>query len=500
MSLHAQLSPEAQEKLNDQRRNSTISSLIITLLLMSLVVVTLLIITLALPSKDIPSIITYQANSIQEETVKTRKVTISSQRKPSAPSAPSTRVIATNTSSPVAIPVPEFNVETPSLEFGDGDSFGQGWQNTSMGSGAPGFANIPAAMKKRCSKADRLQRLASNGGNEACEDAGVSALRWLKNTQNPDGSWTDQKKVSMTALAILAYMGHCDTTSSPEFGDTILNGLNFLINVGLKNNGRLASDLRDKHWCYSHSIASYALAESYTLCVSVFHETIPDLDKVVQLAGQFIIDNQHESGGWDYSYDKTGARGGDSSIVAWHMQALKALKHTDFPFKNINGCARDGLDYIEKLQNEEGLIAYRNKKKINGNGTCLTSAGALCYQMWGKSSHEVAKQACRHVYKHIKFDWDTEYSDLYGHYYAAQAMMNSGGSYWEKYNSIFRDEVLANQGPDGSFNSLPVKAQGSAGGIYQKDNPLGIHYRTCLVTLMLEVYYRFLPATGQKTQ
>ena len=47
-----------------------------------------------------------------------------------------------------------------------------------------------------------------------------------------------------------------------------------------------------------------------------------------------------------------------------------------------------------------------------------------------------------------------------------------------------RDEVLKNQKPDGTWN-------GGAG------HGAGQFYHTALCTLMLEVYYRFLPGTGQ---
>ena len=67
---------------------------------------------------------------------------------------------------------------------------------------------------------------------------------------------------------------------------------------------------------------------------------MPNLFEVTQKAGQFIIDNQHsKSGGWDYSYDTYGPRGGDLSISAWHIQALKACYHTGLEFKGLNRAA-----------------------------------------------------------------------------------------------------------------------------------------------------------------
>jgi hypothetical protein len=92
-----------------------------------------------------------------------------------------------------------------------------------------------------------------------------------------------------------------------------------------------------------------------------------------------------------------------------------------------------------------------------------------------------------------RFDYNGECCDLYGHYYESQAMMQLGGEDWKKYNSLFRDQLLANQNPDGSWKVPGGGAKPRAvAPIYQSDAV----YRTCLATLMLEVYYRFLSTGG----
>jgi hypothetical protein len=70
-------------------------------------------------------------------------------------------------------------------------------------------------------------------------------------------------------------------------------------------------------------------------------------------------------------------------------------------------------------------------------------------------------------------------------------MMQMGGEYWEKYNLMFRDQVLKGQNPDGSWREPGGGKKIRAVGGF--DNPI---YRTALCTLMLEVYYRFLSTDG----
>lgn len=55
--------------------------------------------------------------------------------KPSSPGSSMARVIAANTPSPTSVPVPSVMVAEPSLDFGVGDDFGDGWGAESLGGG-----------------------------------------------------------------------------------------------------------------------------------------------------------------------------------------------------------------------------------------------------------------------------------------------------------------------------------------------------------------------------
>ncbi|MFK7910770.1 MAG: vWA domain-containing protein [Akkermansiaceae bacterium] len=127
MSLHAQLSPEARDKLRKQQRNSTISSIIISLLSILLVGVILLYWFLPTIENITPDIVSYQAGAEEKNKHEKKKISRSVDRKPSAPSSAMAKVIAANTTSTVSIPVPEDNDPMPSVDLGNGDDFGDGW-------------------------------------------------------------------------------------------------------------------------------------------------------------------------------------------------------------------------------------------------------------------------------------------------------------------------------------------------------------------------------------
>jgi hypothetical protein len=259
----------------------------------------------------------------------------------------------------------------------------------------------------------------------------------------------------------------------------------------MKNKGKLGTDFKDNHWCYEHAIAVYAIAEAYTLCQKSFGENIPNLPEAVQASAQFLINSQNGNGGWAYSYAEEGGHT-DLSIVAWQLQALKAAKHTGLELKNLTRSVSAGLEYTTGLRTPEGTFGYSGPS-MKGDGVTLGAAGALCFQMWDKSSSKEARGACKFIDENSKFGWNTPDSDLYGHYYAAQCMINFGGDPWKRYNEKFRDQVLNNQLPDGSFKPAGF-------GVFKGNSVFGKHYRACLSILMLEVYYRFLPATGAKTK
>ena len=488
MSLHAHLTPEAAERLRTQKRNSTLASLLISILTVVLVGLLLAFLALKAINLEQPDIVTYKASSVDDESLEVKEINPSVQRKPSAPSSAMAKVIAANTTSPTAIPVPDVDVPLPSSDFGDGDDFGAGWGTGGDGGGG-GFGNIPAEMRKRCSASDRLQRLAENGGNEACEDAVLKALRWLQKNQHKNGSFGSGKPVAMTGLALLAYLGHCETPLSEEFGDTVTKAMVYLVDNNMKQNGKSASDLADKHWPYEHSIAMYALSEAYTFCKQLkIEHVVPQMGEAVEAGTNWIINNQTRRGGWDYSYNSDG-RPGDSSIVAWHLQALKAANATGVRFPKIKGAIADGLGFLDLCQNDNGGFGYGVNRKPVGSAKghfTLTGAGALCFQQHKGSSNSKARKGIKYIEKNAKFSFADKDANLYEHYYNSQAMINHGGSAWKNYNDLVRDELLKNQKKDGSWPN-------PGGGPGNHGDPI---YVVSMATLMLEVYYRFLPGTG----
>lgn len=137
MSLHAQLSSEAQARLDAMKRNATISSIVVAFLTLLLIGLLLAFFFINPIFRDTPVIVTYTPNVVQEEVQEIKKMSTSVKQKPSAPSSASARVITSATVSNLAIPVPDVEVAEPTLDFGSGDDFGAGW-SSGDGSGMGG--------------------------------------------------------------------------------------------------------------------------------------------------------------------------------------------------------------------------------------------------------------------------------------------------------------------------------------------------------------------------
>jgi len=486
MSLHAELSPEVLERLHKQRRNSTISSIAIAVLTVALIALIMGIFLLPAIVQEAPTIITYQANLNDDSDPEQKKVQNTIQRKPTPPASSLAKVIVANTASPTSVQVPNVDVTNPSLDFGAMD-LGSNWGGGAGVGG--GFGNVPASMKKRCSLEDRMSRLLETGGTPACEDAVVKGLDYLQRTQNPDGSWENSNKSAMTGLALLCYLGHCETPLSPKYGETVLNAITFLVNLGMQNDGRLIQKggESNRQWVYEHGIATYALAEAATFCQQG-NIDVPNLQEITRKAGQFIIDHQNPAtGGWAYGYQTSGGHE-DLSVVAWQMQALKACEHSGLDFKGMRSCINKAVSYVKQRHGSSGGFSYRGRADGNSKYWNLTGAGMLSLQLWAQGSSSEVRSGAKYLRENSGFRYNEggHFSDLYCHYYECQAMMNRGGADWTFYNENFRDELLAAQAEDGSFKR-PANALHQTG---------RVHYATCLSILMLEVYYRFLPGTG----
>ncbi|PNC17092.1 hypothetical protein CXU22_10670 [Akkermansia muciniphila] len=506
MSLHIESTEDALAELKRQRVKNLAAAVSVSVLgaaMMSLLLYLVNIITF-LPEP--PATIVYP-EVVEKGTEEPEKPElVQKAQRPSSPAMEQqVRIIATDATLDTAIRIPDTEMDEPSESLLSGIDIGTDFGFDDREGPGPSGPN-PEILSKRCGLDNRMKRITENGGTPQCEEAVVKSLKWLQKQQNKDGSWGDgpqNYKCAMTGLALLSYLAHCETPLSEDFGDTVLKGISFLVDRGMQSPViSLVPQMNEVS--YDHAIATYALCEAYTLCKQMDASTIANLERVAVKAVDQIMKGQNSNGGWAYHYSTRPGAHTDLSVTGWNIQALKAAEHGGI--KPTRGKIRTALNraamYCRKTSLSNGLFSYQE----NGNEPrpSLVGVGVLSLQMCGSGSDGTARRGLDWMLKNTSqpFNWKAgnTTSNLYQHYYGVQAAMNCGGDVWKAYNRAFRDAVLKAQSPDGSF--IP-NGFGGPGGVVQTSQNRHANdriYRQCLATLMLEVYYRFLPGTGEGTR
>ena len=349
----------------------------------------------------------------------------------------------------------------------------------------------------------------ANYGDAQTEGAVLKALRWLKKTQKPNGSWTPSP-ISNTGLAILAYLAHGETPAdSKEFGKTVEKALQFLIeSITMNKDGEPTFKGTDGNE-YATLIATYALCEAYGMTRN------PNTKIVAMQTLQRIVNNQSPTGGWDYKINKKSTRD-DMSFAGWALQALKAGKMAGMHPDGLDECIKKAVRCLKTRNFKNGGFNYT----AGGAPTGLTATGCLAMQLLGYMNEPEVKAALDTMrpwapsFTGVKGKKLTEalpeHNPQYYCYYAAQCKYQAGMCQgataanvksWQEWNTamkaLYPGKIITPpetiEGPDGKPRKI---------GFWKNNDATcaagGDTMATCLCALQLMVYYRYLPTTQTK--
>jgi hypothetical protein len=360
-----------------------------------------------------------------------------------------------------------------------------------------------------CRSAESRETLLNReGGSKDSKEAVARGLEWLALHQAKDGSWSLDKyhqhahenpgdlegkefacecagqgmnnDIAATAFGLLPFLGAGYTHQpakekiDPDYHKTVKAGLDFL----LSNQGK---DGAFGGGMYAQGLATMAVCEAYGMTRD------PKLEKPAQKAIDYIVDAQHEKGGWRYKPKEPG----DTSVTGWQLQALKAgklagLKVPDDTWK----LAGSFLDYAMK---EDGSgYGYTGPVPT----PMMTASGLLARLDLGWSTKKKEWQSgitSLRAYPPGSID------GMYYHFYASQALFHDGGKHWNEWNEKMEKLVLASedQGKDSSH------AHHKGSWLTEKDpfrEQGGRIMATSLSILTLEVYYRYPRGMGAKEE
>jgi len=335
----------------------------------------------------------------------------------------------------------------------------------------------------------------SGGMGKMTEYAVLKALKWLRDHQYPDGSWGPSYRAAMTGLALLTLFAHGETTASEEYGPTICKGLKYLLKRQQKGvfvgggpyHRGYTVDNKGQIKAYEHAIATYAISEAYGLT------SIPFLKESMEEAIQVIIDGQHAAGSWDYNYIHGPDAQVDVSLAGWHIQALKAAKMAGAENRGLSTSIDSSIRGLKAMwASKLGMFQY-SARADKAPDRSMTGVAVLCMQLVGHALDSEAKTGMTTL-RNTSFRWtkgEVPKEDkrgvgewpLYAWYYITQARFHQGARAWSTWNKQFAPVLCRMQNYDGSWCPAPDSEEAMFGPVYC----------TCLSTLMLEVYYRFLP-------
>lgn len=367
---------------------------------------------------------------------------------------------------------------------------------------------MPGAMSNRGSAQARASAMKEFSGTREGEDAVMRTLRWLKKTQDPDGSWetaetgkeTDKKKGvdldrknAMAGLALLCFLAHGETPESAEFGETVEKAMKYIVASQNPTNG-LFSKVKSPSGviAYSHAICTYAVSEGYALT------KIMALKMAMDKGIDVIIKGQNKTGGFDYKYSLARNRW-DLSVGGWQFQAMKAAKMAGSTHPGLEKAIKLGINHMRKeaFSAKRGGFGYAwlpGDPVGDHSSVGMTGVGVLCLQLLGEGDVPEARAGLEYLQNKLPLvEWkpvgknelkegSKGPNSIYAWYYVTQAKFQKGGKVWEEWNAMFPKVLIRAQDRDGFWIG------GDHGG------PV---YTTTLACLALEVYYRYLPTYKQ---
>jgi hypothetical protein len=355
----------------------------------------------------------------------------------------------------------------------------------------------------------RRDGLLPAGGVARTESAVDMGLKWLAENQHGDksGRWDADGidtpggalyDIGVTGLSLLAFMGagHTDRGAEKQnrYAGTVRDGLRYLLSV--QDEEGCIGGRASQHYIYNHSIATTALCEAYGLTNN------PRYKAPAQGAVDFLLRARNPYMGWRY-----GIRPGenDTSVTAWCVVALHAGKTAGL---HVDPDAFEGAKaWFDKMTDPEfGRVGYNvpggTAARPEGlmdrfppeRTQSLTAAAMFARILMGedpKKSAIIQKGADLCLQNPPVWDPKAGTIDMYYWYYGTLAMFQVGGSAWKKWNSYMKSAIGENQ---------HTRSSGARAGSW---DPIGVWggdggriYSTALMTMCLEVYYRYARAAS----
>ncbi|MFP6873620.1 MAG: hypothetical protein VCA55_08920 [Verrucomicrobiales bacterium] len=324
--------------------------------------------------------------------------------------------------------------------------------------------------------------MAKLGGTPLSEAAVDKALAYLVSQQEEDGRWditrtggTRGHDVAATAFSLLALYGRGERHDAPcKYQDNVKRGLDWLTGQQNGASGDLRGNSPLGNAMYDHGIAALALVEAYGVTKD------QELKGKAFAAIDFIVDSQHEEGGWRYQPRQRG----DLSVSGWMVMALASAEMSGIKIPNKKKTWQGIRDFLKIVGGgkDGGSYGYTDSPGGKNSGkNAMNAVGFFCAQLTRSSSNAAKAFESSLILDKAGFSL----ADIYYAYYGTLAVYQHQGPVWRKWIKRMQEEFLKAQAQDGSW-----QLNGPHTG------PMGKVIMTALVTLCLEAHYRYTPLYG----
>jgi len=295
-------------------------------------------------------------------------------------------------------------------------------------------------------------------------DRGLENLAKPEN-RNKDGSWGGASNpTAETSLSLMAFMLKGHVPGRGRYGKVMDHGLTYLINRATAQRGFLGTP-NNHAGMYEHGLAVLALSEAWGQSKN------PRIRNTLRRAVDIILSSQNKAGGWRYNPEP---RDADLSMTVMQLVALNSARESGIavPQATIERATK----YVLSCQDEtSGGFKY-----MPGNGQpgfARTAAGVMSLIMCGERDHQATQRGLAYLKAYPQQKFDKNFPRFhYSHYYAVQAMYQSGEGSFQAWYPKISETILSKQESNGSWRG----AHGQA-------------YGTSLSILILGVPYRYLP-------
>lgn len=303
----------------------------------------------------------------------------------------------------------------------------------------------------------------------------VKGLDFLAAQQADDGSWItgggQTYPVAMTGLAGTALLAHGDGPTRGKYSRNVQGAVEYLVRCGTES-GLITGPGEDGGIpMHGHGFALLFLASVYGM---ITKESLrKQVQTVIRKAVTLTSQGQSGAGGWTY----TPGGGDEGSVTVTQVQALRAAQNSGFLVPR--SVIEEAVRYLDKCRTPEGGIQY-SLASATGPRLAISAAAVATLYNAGQFDGPIATDCLKYVWDQFRASegWSKGGGhDYYAHLYAAQGFYMAGDEYWDEYFPKARDQLLAQQQPDGSWNG----------------DGIGQVYGTSIAAVILQLPFKFLP-------